>query len=71
MKNKVMAAKNKKVKTMAMKASKERALDVSMAELMWGDWAPYFVWISKDGVDMYRSHAEFMKAWNERKAVTV
>lgn len=62
----VMAAKTKKVKTMGMKASKERALNISMQEYVWGDWQPYYVSVKCDGVAMYQEHAEYMKKWRRK-----
>ena len=69
--NRTMQVKIKRARVMSMKASKEEALGESMNELGFGFWCPYWVMIKKDGVEMYRNHADFMRKWNERKAVMV
>lgn len=69
--NRSMAAKNKKARTMSMLAGKANALNESMAELMWGDWEPLHTKVARDGLAMMIGHAEYMRAWNKRKAVAV
>lgn len=64
-----MAPKNAKAKKMSMMASKERGLGVSMQELKWGDWRPYYMEIGKDGVSLMVGHAKYMKEWNGKKVM--
>lgn len=66
--NRTMQAKIKKARVMSMKASKEAALGESMNELKMGTWTPYWVIVRKDGVDMYRNHADFMRSWDRKSA---
>lgn len=64
----VMAPKNAKAKKMSMKASKERALGVSMQELKWGDWRPYYVEVKADGLAIMKGHVKYMQEWKQKHA---
>lgn len=63
----VMEVKTKKARKLDMMRSKEMGLNISMQELEWGDWNPYYVFVWKSGVEMYKDHAEYMRKWNARK----
>lgn len=60
--NRTMAVKNKKAKVESMKAAAEFRLAESMADIHRNR-----ISIGKSGLYLHKSHAEFMRKWNERK----